>query len=308
MLGLCVIVGCRPGVTAAGDANADAGADARPNAVERDASAYADADANADADAGSRPPPVAPRRADAGPRSEWCIEGLGSIDDDACYVLPALAPGKPARLLVYLHGIVPPVATSVQKQTVEGAVLAAATRAGAAALVPRGRRGIGPEGARDWWAWPTSPATHAQLVKELVARWGVLKKKLEAIAGVSFERTYLAGSSNGAYFVSALALRGDCDELGLPIDGYGAMSGGSPGGRGADTLKARAPRPVYVGFGTHDAETRKGAQALAAVFEAARWPLRLAEHPFGHGAREIYLDEALSFWDAAVIRDGGEAR
>jgi len=179
---------------------------------------------------------------------------------------------------------------------VQGAVLKAATRAGAAAIVPRGRRGIGPEGAHDWWAWPTSPSTHAQMVREIVARWIVMKKKLEGIAGRPFEKTYLAGSSNGAYFLSALALRGDCDELGFPIDGYGAMSGGAPGGRGADALKGRTPRPIYVGFGTYDAETKAGARALAAVFHAAHWPVQMAEHPFGHGAREVYLDEAFAFW------------
>jgi predicted esterase len=205
-------------------------------------------------------------------------------------------PRGATRLLVYLHGIVPPLKDSVQKQTVQGAVRKAAARAGVAAMVPRGRRGIGPDGARDWWAWPTEPSTHAQLVREIVARWVVMKKKLEGIAGRPFEKTYLAGSSNGAYFLSALALRGDCDELGFPIDGYGAMSGGAPGGRGADALKGRTTHPIYVGFGTYDAETKAGARALAAVFQGAHWPVRVAEHPFGHGAREVYLDEAFTFW------------
>jgi predicted esterase len=228
--------------------------------------------------------------------TDWCIEGMRGLDEDACYVLPE---GKrPTRLLVYLHGIVPPSKVSVQKQTVQNAVVAAARRAGVAALVPRGSRGIGPEGARDWWAWPTSPGTHAQRVDEIVARWGVLKKKLEGIAGGPFERTYLAGSSNGAYFLSALALRGDCEARGFPVDGFGAMSGGATGGQGRDALKGRPPRPVYVGFGTYDPETKAGAKALAAVFEGAHWPVRLAEHPFGHGAREVYLDEAFTFWDA----------
>ena len=115
---------------------------------------------------------------------------------------------------------------------------------------------------------------------------------------MTFDRTYLAGSSNGAYFLSALAMRGDCDELGFPIDGFGAMSGGASGGRGAEALAGKSARPVYVGFGAYDAETKQGARALATVFEAARWPVRVAEHPFGHGAREIYLDEAFAFWDS----------
>jgi predicted esterase len=275
------LVSCRPGHGA--EARASAVADASV-----DANASADADANANADAS----------VDAGAMTvvdvatDWCVEGMKGLDEDCCYVEP---PGA-TRLLVYLHGIVPPAKDSVQKRTVEGAVMNAATRAGVAAIVPRGRRGIGPTGAHDWWAWPTSPGTHAQMVGEIVARWAVLKKKLEAARGRSFERTYLAGSSNGAYFLSAIALRGDADELGFPIDGYGAMSGGAPGGRGPSALKGRSPRALYVGYGAYDAETKPGALALAAVFESAQWPLRIAEHPFGHGAREAYLDEAFAFW------------
>ena len=230
--------------------------------------------------------------------TDWCIEGMIALDDDCCYVAPAGS----TKLLVYLHGIVPPTKDSVQKQTVQGAVTRAATHAGVAAIVPRGRRGIGPDGARDWWAWPTSPATHAQLADAIVARFVVLEDKLEALLGTKFERTYLAGSSNGAYFLSALALRGDCDRLGFPIDGYGAMSGGAPGGWSAVALAGRTPHPVYVGFGTYDASSKPGALALATVFEGARWPVRVAEHPFGHGAREVYLDEAFAFWEANTER------
>jgi predicted esterase len=219
---------------------------------------------------------------------------MSVLDEDCCYV----APPNATRLLVYLHGIVPPAKDSVQKQTVQSAVFAAARRAGVAAIVPRGRRGIGPDGAHDWYAWPTSPSTHAQLTPEILARFGVLARRLEAVTGGRFERTYLAGSSNGAYFISALALRGDPDALGFPIDGYGIMSGGAPGGKSASSLANRPARPVYIGFGTYDAETVRGARALAAVFEAARWPVHVAEHPFGHGAREIYLDEAFAFWSS----------
>lgn len=145
------------------------------------------------------------------------------LDEETCFVLPLLAPGRPRRLLVYLHGIVPPVPTSPQKENVMTSVLHAATRAGAAALVPRGLRGIGPAGAKDWWAWPTSPKSHAEHAPALVARISSAKAKLEERAGAPFERTYLAGSSNGAYFAVNLALRGELD-----VDGVGAMSGGAP--------------------------------------------------------------------------------
>ena len=212
-------------------------------------------------------------------------------------MLPPLSADKPRRLLVYLHGITPPTPSSLQKDTVQTAVLHASIRAGAAALVPRGRRGIGPEGARDWWAWPTSPDAHAKLAASIVARIAVAKTKLEGIAGAPFERVYLAGSSNGAYFLTALAMRGDAERFGLSVNGYGAMSGGATGGMGADALAGRTPRKFYLGYGTYDDESKKHAKGLAAVLAAAHWPALPREHPFGHGARELYLDEAFAFWN-----------
>jgi predicted esterase len=171
-------------------------------------------------------------------------------------------------------------------------------------LAPRqkGRRGIGPGAARDWWAWPTEPAAHAKYAAGFVAHWVAAKKRLEDIAGAPFARTYLAGSSNGAYFLTTLALRGELGALGLRVDAYGAMSGGSAGGRSAAQIAALPPTPFYVGFGTYDEETKTSARALAALLRAAHWPVRVAEHPVAHGAREEYLDEAFVFWDEG---DGG---
>lgn len=228
-------------------------------------------------------------------RTPWCVEGVRGLDEDACYV-----PGKAGdrTLLVYLHGIVPPERESAQKTTVQGAVREASERAGITALVPRGRVGLGPKFASTWWAWPTAPEAHARTVDALVRRWIALKEKLEAQAGAPFARTYLAGSSNGAYFLSALALRGDCDRLGFPVDGYAVISGGAVGGLAVQAGRPR--RPVYVGYGLYDAESPSGAKALALAFETARWPVKRAPHPLGHGAHAVYLDEALAFFDASL--------
>jgi predicted esterase len=224
-------------------------------------------------------------------RTDWCTAGLVALDEETCYALPPPSNGRPTRVLVYLHGIVPPVASSPQKENVMSSVLRASMRAGAAAIVPRGIRGVGPSGAKDWWAWPTSPRKHAELAPAIALRIGSAKKKLEEIVGAPFARTYLAGSSNGAYFATALALRGEID-----VDALGAMSGGS-----ASPIMRKRPLPVYVGFGTYDEATKRGARALARAAEAVGWKTKLAEHPFGHGAREVYLDEAFAFWDAAVV-------
>lgn len=244
---------------------------------------------------------TAPTLADLPPvATDWCIDGLVALDEETCAVLPPLADGKPPRLLVYLHGIVPFTKTSVQKTRVQEIVLQTSARAGAAAIVPRGLRGIGPEGARDWWAWPTSPAAHAEHAEKLVAKWSSAKARLEAHVGIHFERTYLAGSSNGAYFLTALALRGDLPRFGFPVDGFGAMSGGASGGVPSSRARAFA-RPIYVGFGTRDEESRKNAGGLLRVAEEAGWPSRRAEHPFDHGAHAIYVDEAFAFWDALTL-------
>jgi predicted esterase len=212
---------------------------------------------------------------------------MTALDEETCYLLPPLAKDKPRRLLVYLHGVVPPTPESAQQKTVQTAVKNAVTRAGAAAIVPRGTRGIGPGEAHDWYAWPTDPATHDKLAPAILARIAAAKTKLESISGAPFEKTYLAGSSNGAYFLTALALRGDA-----PFDGYGAMSGGAGG-------RAPPPKavPFYIGYGAYDPETKNNIKPLVTALEAAKWPLKVSVHPFGHGARDVYIDEAFAFWD-----------
>lgn len=221
--------------------------------------------------------------------TDWCTAGLVGLDEETCYVPPRSGDARPRRLLVYLHGIIPAKHVgAVQKENVMSAVKNAAERAGAAAIVPRGMQGVGPTGSKDWWAWPTSPDAHAKHAPALVKRIEAAKAKLEDALGAPFAKTYLAGSSNGAYFAVNLALR---DEI--AIDGLGAMSGGAP-----RTAVARTkPIAVYVGFGSSDEPSKNGGLALAKVTEAAGWKTKVAEHPFPHGAREIYIDEAFSFWD-----------
>lgn len=265
---------------------------ARPPVVDASASATASA------------PPVAertPRRiAIATVESEWCVvEGLVSLDDETCAYLPPIEEGQPLRLLVYLHGITPPTKESPNKTVVQSSVLASARRAGAFAIVPRGRRNIGPEGTRDWWAWPTSADAHARLAKEIVAKIVDTKKKLEAAIGAPFDRTYLAGGSNGAYFVTALALRGDLDAFGLHVDGIGVLSGGALGGRDAASLARLRALPTYIGHGTYDEPVKRDARALEAVLARAGWPVRVAPHALSHGTHVEYLYEAFDFWASA---------
>jgi predicted esterase len=216
---------------------------------------------------------------------------MDTLAEDACYVLPE----RPTTtLLVYLPGLMPPDRESPEKRNVERVVANAARRAGVAALVPRGpsrdelAAGRDAKGMGHYRSWPTSDDAYQRHARRLVDRIAALRHALEELAGAPFERVYLGGSSAGAYFAAHLALRGDFE-----ADGFAILSGGS--GRPAPRLGEMPKKPVYVGYGDGDLVGAK-AQALAAQVRAAGWDVRVAVHHTGHGAREVYLDEAFAFF------------
>jgi predicted esterase len=219
-------------------------------------------------------------------KTDWCIDQVQALDEGACYVLP----DEPTRtLLIYLPGIIPPEAKSPQKSNVETVVANVARRAGIAALIPRGRQGLAPKGRDRWWGWPTTDASYREHAGVMVATFAAQRKKLEEIAGVSFTRVYVAGSSSGAYFCVRLALRGE-----IEAHGFAAISGGALAD--ATSLDRLEPKPFYFGYGKGEASVRRSVVALVDVFRRANWPVRAAEHPLDHGAHEVYLDEAIAFW------------
>lgn len=230
-------------------------------------------------------PPAWPPRKPTEVATDWCTDAVRGLRVDTCYFLPE---SPTTTLLIYLHGVVPPDKTSVQKTNYQAVVANASRRANAAALLPRGRPGLAPKEISKWWGWPTSPDGYRRHAAELVEQIVGARRELEEATGVRFERVYLAGSSSGAYFVATLAQRG-----GIDVDGYGAMSGGTTVLDPA--LGQLEPRPVYIGYGLYDT-VGESARELGKQLRAAQWPVRIAEHRTGHGAREIYLDEAFPFW------------
>lgn len=220
--------------------------------------------------------------------SDFCIEGVDALDESSCYVLPD-APTE--ELLIYLHGIVPPTKTSRQKTNFESVVKAASRRANVAALMPRGRVGLAPKGHDGWWGWPTSRGNYRALAGELVAEMGEKRRRLEALTGRPFQRVYLAGSSSGAYFVTALMV-----EQALPVDGYGIISGAADRPDADFAKLSRAP--VYIGFGVHDT-VGEAARAFGARLARAGFSVRIAAHPLPHGTAEVYLDEAFAHFRAS---------
>ncbi|MFO0737113.1 MAG: hypothetical protein U0270_14590 [Labilithrix sp.] len=238
-------------------------------------------------------PEAGPARTLPDVQTDWCLEGWRGLDEATCYLLPggeedagAEPRADPDELLIYLAGIVPPGGRSSPKEHVQRVVGNVARRHHVAALLPRGRLGIGPRDAKDWWAWPTSAADYVKYAAALTEEWRTERKALEDALGHPFKRVYLAGSSSGAYFLTLLAFAGAVD-----FDGYIATSGGAPG-PGVSPKATR--RPFYVGWGAGD-PTNGGPKALIAHLKAQAWPAVGNEHQTGHGAREVYLDEALGF-------------
>ena len=230
----------------------------------------------------------------AAARGPWCGSTFVALSESACVAFSA----KPSRtLLIYFHGIVPPAQRSPQLDNLQKVVFSASQRAGVVALLPRGVKGLAPRHNPGWWGWPTTDASYRSRASALVEAVERQQAELESLIGARFERRYLAGSSSGAYFVTLLAFHGD-----LLADGLAVLSGGSAVGRTWRELDELEPRPVYVGFGRRD-PVSNNARALAGLFERAGWRVRIASHPVGHGAREIYLDEAFAFWfEAAAVR------
>ncbi len=254
------------------------------------------ADASVDAEArGAKAlppwPPALPPRAS----TDWCIESVFALDKEACVVLPER---RSERLLIYLHGIVPPTKESVQKTNFEKVVASASRRANVVALIPRGEQGFAPKGYAGWWSWPTSSFSFRSKGAPFVAKLKAKRKKLEELVGYAFKSVYVAGSSAGAYFVVALALHGAFE-----ADGFGAMSGGT--GYETAGMKELSPKPFYIGFGKHDS-VAGSARALGRRMDKLGWPVMVRAHATGHGAREIYLDEAFPFWLKGPAPGSGE--
>ena len=71
----------------------------------------------------SAPAPVAkpwPAKKPDPVETDWCIDAVEPLDEETCFVLPE----KPStELLIYLHGIVPPEKTSIQKTNFETVVV-----------------------------------------------------------------------------------------------------------------------------------------------------------------------------------------
>lgn len=237
----------------------------------------------ADPSVAEAPPPAS----DAERR--WCAPELQMLANDVCAYVPDVPSAGPRTLIIHLHGVIQPDTTSQWNQQ------RAAARVGASygftVIMPHGRKGIGPVSTESWWAWPTSIDTRAKFEKTLVNEWLGAKGELEKKSGAAFERTYIFGFSNGAYYATSLAMRGV-----VAVDGYALFAGGS----GApyhefDGRKTKNRVPIAVAYGEADPAHEKQ-EALVKLLGRLRWPSISLAHPrTGHTMTDMQVAEALGY-------------
>lgn len=224
---------------------------------------------------------------------EFCAPELESLGGGACFVTPKKeVANEPKTLVLFLHSLVG--ARGGWQWEQQRTVARVGERWGMSVLMPRGRLGIGPGRAKDVWAWPTSHAAEQQVEPELLSEWTELRREVARRQG-EFERLFVMGFSNGAYYATSLAVRAQID-----ADGYAVFAGGSGSRWIAARARATTTRraPIFIGYGTRDA-ARHDARALAQLLGRLKWPHRVRSADVGHTVTNDQLDRAVEYLKAA---------
>jgi predicted esterase len=226
--------------------------------------------------------------------SPWCAPDLVTLPGDVCAHVPGKEANGPRTLVIFLHGVILPDSGWQWAQQRGAARMGAAH--GFSVIMPRGRRGIGPKGMEDWWTWPTSAAAQKTLEDALVNEWNAARAELEKRSGKPFERVFVFGFSNGAYYATSLAMRGR-----LPVDGYAVFAGGSGAAYLEKTGAHTKPRPrFFVAWGGKD-PAHRDQEALARMLQRLRWPAKaMGVRRAGHTMTDAQVAAAVRFLAGAA--------
>ncbi|UQA62848.1 alpha/beta hydrolase [Polyangium aurulentum] len=252
-------------------------------------------------DDGAAPPPPEPeiaqiaqpaqiaQTAPATTPARWCAPELDALPGEVCSFVPAKESAGPRTLVIYLHGVIQP--DSGWQWTQQRGAARVGAKYGFSVLMPRGRRGIGPKTMEDWWTWPTAASAQKTHEDAMIAEWDAARAELERRTGKRFERVYVFGFSNGAYYATSLAMRGR-----LPVSGYGVFAGGSGATyleRAGAQTKQRAP--IFVGWGGKD-KAHRDQEALVRMLRKLKWPSKsLGQKRAGHAMTDDQVAQAVAF-------------
>lgn len=227
--------------------------------------------------------------------ARWCSPELETLREGFCYAEPrVLAEGQPPTLVVFLHGVVKP-GTGWQWQQ-QRAAQRFARQHGFVALMPRGQRGVGPKGMEDWWTWPTGAPAQARIEEQVLTSIAQARGELEERLGRRFERVWVFGFSNGAYYATDLAMRGRLLSGALKADGFAVFAGGSAAEhtrRKAEQVASRTP--LFVSWGLKDRDAPNQAK-LSAMLRQLHWPTAAASSAkTGHEMPDSHVAAAVKF-------------
>lgn len=242
------------------------------------------------ADSDDGPPEILPSA--TGPALPWCAAEVEALTADICF-----AEGKAdaTELVIFLHGLVEDGAGWQHAQ--ERGMKAYGKRLGFDVLMPKGRLGLAPSSAsKTTIAWPTSDKKRAGGVEDaLLDAWRAAREQVEKRRGKPYEKVYVFGFSNGAYYATSLALRGKlAGRPGLDAAGFGVFAGGSGKGFTKGSV-AKDKRRMFVAIASKDATTLKNMKSLDKLLRGIGWPHRTVSHPVGHVVGDRAIQDALTY-------------
>lgn len=219
----------------------------------------------------------------------WCSDETEVLPNGLCYIdgRPSTSASDRRTLVIFLHGM---IAKDVDWQWLQARALTRQARQSKFEAV-FARAPLGPGG----YVWPGTLNAQESSEEELIDGWNEARSFLEKRNGRPYDEVFLMGFSSGAYFVSALALRGRAK-----FDGYAVFAGGA-GGLAAKGELASKP-PVFVGVCADDSQTASHSRNFGAALAARGFPHRVDEQHVGHMFADVHVAHAVKYLRGEVRR------
>ncbi len=209
----------------------------------------------------------------------WCAEELETLPNGLCHIDGGRRDDGRRTLVIFLHGM---IAKDVDWQWLQERALTRQAKQSKFEAV-FARAPLTPGG----FVWPGTVSSQETSEQDLIDGWNEARAFLEKRNGKPYDDVFLMGFSSGAYFVSALALRGR-----VKFDGYAVFAGGAGGLASAEvTTKA----PVYVGVCADDKQTANHSRSFGGVLAARGWPNRVDEQRVGHMFSDVHVAHAVTY-------------
>jgi predicted esterase len=217
------------------------------------------------------------KRPSRGPYA-WCAEDYETLPNGLCHIDGGQREDR-RTLVVFLHGM---IGKDVDWQWLQERALARQAKQSKFEAV-FARAPLTPGG----YVWPGTLSAQEETEQQLIDGWNEARSFLEKRSGKPYDEVFLMGFSSGAYFVSALALRGR-----VSFAGYAVFAGGAGG-----IWSAEVPNkaPVYVGVCADDPQTANHSRGFGGALAARGWPHRVDEQRVGHMFSDIHVMHALSY-------------